>query len=183
MKQDGSEMVSVLSCMGCHDSILVVDRIVQPSNPQQSFTREGLHWWPPPGAADLDPAIPPEVRSAYTEGILALSVKAPRAAVVMFRGMLAQIVADMGSAEAQAKGDLYHQLDQMKEDGSLYPSLVEWAKEIKVVVNAGAHPNPLNPVSEEEAANLGRLCRRMLDVLYELPAKITRGRGTSGSTG
>ena len=40
--------------------------------------------------------------SARSEGMRALSVKAARAAVVMFRGMLAQVVADKGSTTARA---------------------------------------------------------------------------------
>jgi Domain of unknown function (DUF4145) len=181
IKQDGSELANVLKCMGCNDSLVVIERVIQPSNPQEPFIREGIHWWPVPGSADLDPAIPPEVSSAFSEGMRALSVRAPRAAVVMFRGMLAQIVADKGTPEAQAKRDLYQQLDQMKQDGSLHPTLVEWAREIRVVGNAGAHPDPLSAVSEEEAADLGRLCRQMLSVIYELPAKITRSRAARGS--
>lgn len=48
----------------------------------------------------------------------ALSVKAARAAVVMFRGMLAQVVADKGSTTARAKHSLYDKLEQMSQDGS-----------------------------------------------------------------
>jgi hypothetical protein len=117
--------------------------------------------------ADLDPDIPPQVGSAYAEGMRALSVKAARAAVVMFRGMLAQVVADKGSAAAQAKHSLYDKLEQMSQDGSLHPSLVEWAREIRLIGNAAAHPDALDPVSDEEAADLARLCRQLLNVVYD----------------
>jgi hypothetical protein len=131
---------------------------------------------------DLDPDIPIQVASAYSEGMRALTVKAARAAVVMFRGMLAQVVADKGSAAAQAKNSLYAKLEQMGQDGSLHPSLIEWAKEIRIIGNAAAHPDALDPVSDEEAADLARLCRQILNVIYEVPARIARNRAARTST-
>jgi len=169
--------------MGCQDSIVVVERVVPQAaqaNGQPVF--EGIHWWPIPGVGDLDPDIPSQVGSAYSEGMRALSVKAARAAVVMFRGMLAQVVADKGSPDAQAKHSLYGKLEQMSQDGSLHPSLVEWAREIRLIGNAAAHPDALDPVSDEEAADLGRLCRQLLNVIYEVPARIARTRAARGST-
>lgn len=71
----------------------------------------------------------------------------------MFRGMLAQVVADKGSAAAQAKHSLYGKLEQMSQDGSLHPSLLGWAREIRLIGNAAAHPDALDPVSDEEAAD------------------------------
>ncbi len=160
----------------------VLSSVMQRVGPAEPPVYEGLHWWPTAGSASLDPDISPEVGSAYSEGVRALSAKAPRAAVVMFRGMLAQLVADKGTPAANAKHSLYDKLGQMSQDGSLHPSLVDWAKEIRVMGNAAAHPDALDPVSEEEAADLGRLCRQMLTVIYEVPARITRSRAARGST-
>jgi Domain of unknown function (DUF4145) len=176
LKPDASQRATVLTCMGCHDGLTVIEERINPQGP----VYKGIHWWPMPGSADLDAAIPTEVGSAYSEGVRALSVKAPRAAAVMFRGMLAHFVADKGSPDAQAERDLYHKLEHMSQDGSLYPSLVEWASEIRVLGNAAAHPDALDPVSEEEAADLGRLCRQLLNLVYEVPASIARNRAARG---
>jgi len=184
LKPDGSERVIGVQCMGCSDSVVVVERVVQPPEPSigRSAVYEGIHWWPLPGLSDLDPDVPPEISSAYSEGTRALSVKAARAAVVMFRGMLAQVVADKGSAVAQGKNTLYAKLEQMSQDGSLHPSLVDWASEIRLIGNAAAHPDALDPVSDEEATGLARLCRQLLNVVYEVPARIARNRAARGST-
>jgi hypothetical protein len=166
--------------MGCNEAIVLVERGTAPqANGQPGY--EGIHWWPPPGLSDLDPDIPSQVGSAYAEGMRALSVKAARAAAVMFRAMLGQIVADKGSAAAQAKHSLYDKLEQMSQDGSFHPSLVEWAREIRLIGNAGAHPDALDPVSDEEAADLARLCRQLLNVIYEVPARIARNRAARGA--
>lgn len=55
---DGSERVIVLKCMGCRDSVAVVERRLQSPNGQVAGY-EGIHWWPLPGLGDLDPDIPP----------------------------------------------------------------------------------------------------------------------------
>jgi hypothetical protein len=170
------ERATVIRCMGCDESTVVIEQRIRSGNQGQLPVYAGIHWWPTPGSTDLDAEIPIAVASAYSEGMRALSVKAARAAVVMFRGMLAQVVADKGSAKAQAKHTLYEKLEQMSQDGSLHPSLVEWAKEIRLIGNAAAHPDALDPVSDEEAADLGRLCRQLLNVVYEVPAKIARNR-------
>jgi hypothetical protein len=169
--------------MGCQDSVSVVEQLVRTGGNGKPDVFEGIHWWPLAGEQDLDPDIPPEVGSAYSEGIRALSVKAARAAIVMFRGMLAQVVADKGSAAAKAKYSLYDKLVQMSQDGSLHPSLVEWAREIRVIGNAAAHPEALAPVSDEEAADLARLCRQLLEFMYEVPARIARNRAARGKPG
>lgn len=181
LKPDGSEQVSILQCMGCRDSIVVVEQKVDEQDEYHAFFYKGIHWWPILGSTDLGSDIPTNVATAYSEGMRALSVNAARAAAVMFRGMLAQVVADKGSAAARAKDTLYHKLEQMSRDGSLHPSLVEWAREIRSIGNAAAHPDALDPVSDDEAADLGRLCRQLLNVIYEVPARITRSRAARGA--
>jgi hypothetical protein len=182
LKPNGSERAIVVKCMGCGDSVVVVERrtVVLPDG--RGVAYEGIHWWPFAGLGDLDPDVPVHVCSAYSEGMRALSVKAARAAVVMFRGMLAQVVADKGSTTAQAKNTLYAKLEQMSQEGSLHPSLVEWAQEIRLIGNAAAHPDALDPVSDEEAADLARLCRQLLSFIYEVPARIARNRAARGPT-
>ena len=181
LKPDGSEQVSILQCMGCSDSIVVVEQKVDEQDQYHAFFYKRIHWWPTPGWSDLDSDIPTNVATAYSEGMRALSVNAARAAAVMFRGMLAQVVADKGSAAARAKHTLYDKLDQMSRDGSLHPSLVEWAREIRLIGNAAAHPDALDPVSDDEAADLSRLCRELLNVIYQVPARLARSRAARGS--
>ncbi len=169
-----AERALVLECMGCHQCIVVVEREVTPDGQPPQF--EGLHWWPAPGATDLDPEVPEPVASAFSEGMRALSANCPRAATVMFRGMLTEVVRDKGSEAAQQAPTLFQQLKAMKEEGTLYPSLVQWAAEIRLVANAAAHVDELEPVEQAEAADLSRLCRQLISVVYEIDARIRRAR-------
>lgn len=169
------ELMAVLQCLGCNRSTVVIERDLDPRG--AGVPRfEGVHWWPTPGATDLDPDVPEPVGSAFSEGIRALSANCPRAAAVMFRGMLATVVRDKGSDAAKAAPNLHQQLKAMEQDGTLHPSLVEWATEIRLVGNAGAHFDELAPVDRAEAADLARLCRQLINVVYETPARIRRAR-------
>jgi Domain of unknown function (DUF4145) len=138
-----TERVGVVRCPGCNKGTVVIERLVPVRGPDDKPTRvvwRGVHWWPVPGAADLDQDIPEGVASAFGEGMRALSVDCPRAAAVMFRAMLAALVRDQGSRAAQQAGGLYKQLKKMADEQTLHPSLVDWAAEIRLVGDAGAHP-------------------------------------------
>jgi hypothetical protein len=174
-----NELMAVLECLGCEQCTVVIQRPVGPPDERRYL---GIHWWPAPGDSDLDPEVPAPVVSAFSEGMRALSANCSRAAAVMFRGMLGAVVQDKGSDAAKTAPKLYQQLKAMEQDGTLHPSLVEWAAEIRLVGNAGAHPNELAPVEQAEAADLARLCRQLITVVYETPARIRRARQSRAST-
>jgi hypothetical protein len=91
-------------------------------------------------------------------------------------GTLTAIVRDKGGEAAQKAHNLYQQLRAMDQEGTLHPSLVDWAKEIRLVGNASAHFDELEPVQQAEAADLARLCRHLITMVYETPARIRRAR-------
>jgi hypothetical protein len=100
----------------------------------------------------------------------------------MFRGILTAVVWDRGGEVAQQAHSLFQQLEAMEQEGTLHPSLVEWAAEIRLVGNAGAHFDELAPVDQAEATTLAHLCRHLLTVVYEAPARIRRARQPQLST-
>ena len=139
----------------------------------------GIHWWPPPGATDLDLAIPEKLRDGYAEAMRALSAKAPRGAVVLLRRAVEGVVRDRGGIAAVKTLDdktLAAALKVMAEEGTLDGSLAEWAAEIRLTANVGAHFDPTDDVDDAEAEDLARLTRQLLHYLYELPAQLKRAR-------
>jgi hypothetical protein len=179
------QQAAILECLGCNDRLVVIeDKYVNDESAADGVFRSGtinyrgVSWWPPPGAADLDASIPEEIRHAYQEGIRAMWAQAPNAAAVMFRRTLEGVVKKSGSAAAQtaARKNLASGLQAMAAEGALDKSLAEWAKEIRIVANFGAHFDPQDDVSPEEADNLSRLIREVLRYLYEMPARIQRTR-------
>jgi hypothetical protein len=76
-------------------------------------------------------------------------------------------------------GTLADRLDALAKSGLLHSSLTEWAKEVRLVGNTGAHFDPLNPVSRTDAEQLVSFVREVLKFLYELPANLARRRRRS----
>ena len=169
------EQASVLECHACQQRIVVIEEEVAEAG--NRYWR-GHHWWPTPGMLPLNPDIPAAVADEVAEGTRCLAVRAPRAAVVMFRGALAEVVHDRGSAAAKSKSNLAGQLKQMADEGALVATLADWADHIRVLGNAGAHPSTLAPVSMPEAEELLRLVNSLLEYLYVMPARVQRARAS-----
>jgi len=189
--QDGSrerevlDRVSALLCAGCGQATAVVEEKWIGDHPARegigaggTTTYRGIHWWPPPTSADIDEAVPIGLREAYAEAMRALSSRAPRAAVVMLRRTVEGLVKERGSAAAQGalKRNLAEGLRTMADEHALDRNLADWATEIRLSGNAGAHFDPIDDVEVAEAEDLARLTRQLLHYVYELPAKLRRSR-------
>jgi hypothetical protein len=179
-----NQRLMVLNCQGCQQNIVVIeDQFVGGVSTRAAGRMvggtvqwRGIHWWPTPGGAPQDLSVPTAVADAIAEGERCLAVQAPRAAVVMFRSALALIVQDRGTGLAQGKNNLAGQLAQMVADGDLVRTLADWADQIRVVGNSGAHPGALDPVLVAEAEDLSRLLTALVDYLYVMPARVERAR-------
>lgn len=170
------ESVTALRCMGCHRGTIVIEKR------DPNGTMAPLHWWPPGDEDPVDPVVPAGVASFFDEGRRALSVHATRAAVVMFRAALAEVVTAVGSTRAQARSSLYDQLSQMEAEGAIHPQLLEWAKDVRLLGSVDARPNSLGQVGDEDAGELGRLVKQLIEVLFEVPARIARARAHRPTT-
>ncbi len=134
------ERLTVLQCQGCHQNVVVIEeQYVGGRRTRDGGTRSGLqewrgiHWWPTPGMRAGNHDVPVAVNEAVAEATRCLAVQAPRAAAVMFRGALGQIVVDRGSAEAQKKPNLAGQLKQMADEHSLDETLADWASHVRTL--------------------------------------------------
>jgi hypothetical protein len=134
----------------------------------------GVHWWPLPDTK-LSVDIPAEIASAYAEAMAALYANCPRASAVMARRTLEAITVDKG----ETNGNLATRLRALATKGVLHPSLADWAQEVRLVGNSGAHYDVIHHVSFDDARQLVNFVRELLRYLYELPADLARRRGTS----
>jgi hypothetical protein len=177
LRRPANRHVAILECSGCHDRIVVIeDELVggRRGGGAGAVTWEGVFWWPTPGAQTLGPDVPPDVASAYDEGVRCLSAGAPNGAVAMFRTAMTWIVLDKGSDEAKAKGDLKDKVKQMVADGGLTATLGSWLDHVRLYGNAGAHPDLFGDVSLDEAKDVARLTETLIELLYVTPAKIAQ---------
>jgi len=92
----------------------------------------------------------------------------------MARRTLEAITVEKG----QTTGVLADRLRNMASAGILQPTLADWAKEVRLVGNTGAHFDPINPASNADAQQLISFVRELLRYLYELPAELARRRST-----
>lgn len=173
------DRVTVLVCRHCTQGTVVVEeRVQEPLKPGQRPTTakvyyRGIHWWPLP-EAHLSQDIPEEIASAFAEATSTLYAQCPRATVVMARRTLEAITADKG----ETKGTLADRLKALASKGILQPDLEEWAREIRVIGNTGAHYDPLNKATVEDARDLMNFLRELLRYLYEMPAELKRRRNS-----
>lgn len=181
------QQVAILQCQGCRQNVVVIEEQYIGGRRKRdggvsggTVQWRGIHWWPSLGMTATDPSVPTNIASAVAEANRCLAASSPRAAAVMFRGALAEIVAARGSAEATAQHSLAAQLKQMAADGALDATLADWADHVRTLGNAGAHPNELEPVTVEEAEDLSRLTSALLEYLYVHPARVQRSRDARG---
>jgi hypothetical protein len=133
----------------------------------------GFHWWPLAGSS-AHQAVPAEIASALNEAVLCLSANCPRAAAVMARRTLEAIATDKGGGKT--KDTLAQKLSNMAATGVLQPALADWAKEVRAVGNSGAHHDPIDTVSNADAAQLIEFLQALIEYLYVLPYDLAQRR-------
>lgn len=170
-----SDRVSCFVCRHCNQGVVVIEeqwvgdmptRLVMKSG---VVTFRGIHWWPLP-ESNLSSDIPLEIANVFSEATTTLMSNCPRASVVMSRRTLECITENFG----EVKGTLAQRLSALSTKGTLHPTLSEWAKEVRLVGNTGAHYDPKTHVTIEDAKQLLEFVREILKYLYELPADLDR---------
>lgn len=187
-ERDPAERVNALFCMGCGQGTAVIEEKWvgrrEGIGGGGTIRWRGIHWWPPVAIAGITGAVPLRIRSCLEEGLKCLSAGAPRGAAVMFRRTLEAIVREKGSSAAvtaMEKKNLAAGLQVMADEHTTTADLSEWAKEIRLAANVGAHLDPIDDVSTPEAENLSKLLRHLLVYLYEVGAQIRRAKGAVSS--
>ena len=174
-----TERVGVLKCRNCSQGTVVVERLVfdaplvlqgvsldalRPSHFQP------IHWWPSIGAS-VHVAVPQVIRAAFEEATVSLGAGCYRAAAIMARHALEAIALDHG----EAKGSLAARVKAMADSHKLQPNLAEWATEVRLVGNEGAH-EPLAPVLQQDARDLVSFMQELVRYLYVLPFELKERR-------
>jgi hypothetical protein len=184
------DRATILLCRNCKQGVVVVEEQWVGDNPMRDglkgggyVTWRGIHWWPAPGAADLEDSIPAALREAFIEGVRSHGAKAPHAAAVMFRRTVEGMVRDKGNEAAIQQldnNDLPGALLHMNKAGILDKTLYEWALEIKALGNTGGHFDAFENVSPEQANALLQLVRQLLRYAYEEPERLRHLRESRG---
>lgn len=171
------DQATVFICRNCKQGTLVIEEEWVGESPKKSskgggpITYRGIHWWPLPDS-NISEDVPSSISEVFAEASHCLYSNCPRASVVMSRRTLEAITQDKG----ELNGTLAERLNALSQRNILHPTLSEWAKEIRMIGNLGAHYDPINTVSMEDAKDLLAFVRELLKYLYELPAELSRRR-------
>lgn len=172
-----TERMTLLICRHCTQGVLILEeQLIGDSKANRrtgggTISWRGFHWWPLP-ESQVHSAVPLAIRSVYNEGVSALAANCPRAAAVMARRTLEAIAVDKG----EAAGTLAARLNNLATKGLLHPSLAEWAKEVRLVGNLGAHFDPIDTVDSEDAKQLLSFIKELLNFMYVLPWELSERR-------
>lgn len=153
-------LLSLAKCQECGQAVL--------------FLREdyGEGWdelqrlWPPQ-QRPLSTHVPEPLRNEHAEARKCFNVKAYTAAAVMVRRILEGVCKELG-VEAKT---LIQSLNKLQETGAIDGRLFEWAQELRIFGNQGAHFAGV-PVSREDAEDALALAEALLDYLYVLSAQF-----------
>ena len=131
----------------------------------------GFFWWPFPNLGNSD-HIPEQIRSCLSEAKLCFAVGSYRAASVMARRTLEAITVDKGEID----GSLASRIKKLVEEGQVDKTLGEWATEIRLIGNNGAHFDPINNIQKSDADQIILFIDELLKYLYIMPKEIEKRR-------
>jgi hypothetical protein len=134
-----------------------------------------------------EPVYPAIVSKAFFEAQLCASVRAWNAAAVMVRRAVEEACKEQG---ASAKLNLEKKIDDLAARHVITPSLQNWAHEVRLIGNDGAHGDKgitsedraaspedlLADVTEEDCDDAIAFAESLFEYLYVMPAKLSQRR-------
>jgi hypothetical protein len=162
-------MVSATKCMGCKQYLLVVGvrlggldyklvEVYPLGTPNDKVAAE----------------VPTEIREDLSEAKRCEWIKAYKGCVVLCRRAIQSSVIALGAKG----GRLVDQIDNLGSTGKITEALKEFAHEVRLIGNDGAHPDKdgLNDVTPEDAADMLEFARQYMDHVYVMPAMLKARR-------
>lgn len=157
--------VLILECMHCGKSLVVHENEVKvPSETPNG--KPQIHNWrvmvsPSESPRELHESAPTEVRSLFAEASTCEKAKAFRAAGVMYRATVEELVKE----QKATGGNLYDKIESLK--GTLSDELVEDLHEARMLGNDSIHAGIT--YSQEEVEDVAKLIEEAVLVLYVQP--------------
>ena len=82
----------------------------------------------------------------------------------------------IATAFGAADGALFARIEGLASRGVLPQTLADWAHEVRLVGNTGAHFDPIEDVAVDDAREMLGFLRELMHYLYVLPAELKRRR-------
>ncbi len=172
------EFYVVFRCKPCRKLILKTFYLEQnPYSGNENLTMKG---WDEMFPVSLDDQlnkeekdfIPKDILEDYEEALKCRAIKANRASCAMFRRSLQGALVQLG---ADPKLELIKQIESL---GSLPKDVKDWAHQIRIFGNWGAHPDKdnLNEVDGDDATETHDFMSKFLLYLFIMPERVKLSR-------
>lgn len=177
VSEDGRTVQEVFSgweCPSCHATIFRAELAAAGTNAaaQPGHGRPIGHW-PIPGVSPPHPTYPAPVAADWREAHIAIGVGLLKSVAAMSRRAVQGICIDK---QASPKKVLRDQIDELGTSQALHRNLVQWAHQIRLFGNVGAHPGDdgLEDITEDEARQVVAFLDELLRYVYELPDRLSK---------
>ena len=159
-------IVNAAECEACKNFLLIEG--VKPYHNQPAQLRNVFPLGKP--NEKVEPEVPGNVAEDFKEALRCEWVEAYKACVVMCRRAVQGSVTELGARDAR----LIDQIDELFAKGKITEALKEFAHEVRLIGNDGAHPGKdgLADVSPKDAADIVEFTREYLHHVYVMPAKL-----------
>lgn len=174
-REEGELYHAIVECDNCGEVILLIFEAVREPLVHDGFYIDiQLVDQYPKRIPMFHESIPPHVVNDYVEAIKCFDVGAWKASVVMCRRALQGSVIERGST----KSKLADQIDDLHNNEIITKDIKDWAHEIRLTGNIGAHPSKdgLEDVTEEDAKELIAFVEEYLNFVYIMPSKVAAKR-------
>lgn len=183
LKHDGTrdrlfyDRVVSMACRNCEQPTIVIEEQYINDKPSRdgissgTVNWRGFFWWPFFNMS-LDKSLPIRIQEIIREAKINYSTQCYRSSAVMSRRALEAIASEKG----EAKGNLFQKINNLRNNGVLDKNLGEWATEIRLIGNSGAHYDPINDVSKDDANQIILFIEELVKYLYVMPAEIQKRR-------
>lgn len=167
----------IFRCKPCQKLVLKVFKFKQnPYSGDEMLEAEGWIAKYPRNGSEIPEKyaefVPDLAISDYEEGLRCLAANSPRAAASMFRRSLQDALLDLGADQKQEL------LQQIKSTSRLTDDIKDWAHNIRIFGNWGAHPQEdlLKDVDIERAKEVKDFIEEFFNYVYVMPGKVAAAR-------
>ncbi len=170
------KIVSAAQCESCKRFVLVVG---SKQSLQGIAVLESVFPLGSPNDA-VDQNIPSEIAEDFREALRCEWIRAYKASVVMCRRAI-----QSSAIALKAKGSkLIDQIDDLFKAGKITEPLKDFAHEVRLTGNDGAHPDKdgLADVTQQDSADTIEFTREYLHHVYVMPAKLKARKSPAAET-
>lgn len=136
----------------------------------------GFFWWPFLNIHSVKD-VPSEIAAVLQEAKTCYSAQCFKAAAVMARRTLEAIISERGASGKT----LYVGIKNLKDQEFIDKNLLEWATEVRLIGNNGAHFDPIEDVSKEDAKSVIVFIEELIKFIYIMPVELARRRNGNTS--